>query len=58
MFGFPAQDRFIKRCKAIAQRVEEEVLEVEGEFMTKKDMADAKYPECPDSLVLQGLSPT
>lgn len=41
----PLEDRFIKRCKAITERVAEEVQEVEGEWLSLSDMENLNFSE-------------
>eukprot|EP00435_Cladocopium_sp_Y103_P067093 s16_g29.t1 len=38
-------DRFIKRCKAISERINEEVTEIEGEWLTVADMQRLQFTE-------------
>ena len=39
------KDRFIKRCRSIAERVSEEISEVEGEWLSIADMEKLGFSE-------------
>ena len=39
------EDRFIKRCKAITERISEEASEIEGEWLTVADMQKMEFSE-------------
>ena len=39
------EERFIKRCKAITERINEEVTEIEGEWLTVADMQRLEFTE-------------
>ncbi|CAE7650468.1 unnamed protein product [Symbiodinium sp. CCMP2592] len=39
------REQFLKRCKAIAEEVEEESFEIEGEFLTLEDMDNLNFSE-------------
>ena len=41
----PLQDKFIKRCKAISEKVQEEISEVEAEWLTVSDMEKLQFSE-------------
>ena len=41
----PAQEHFVKRCKYLSERVNEESLEVYGEFLTEVEMRERKFSE-------------
>ena len=41
----PLKDRFIKRCRAITEKIQEEISEVEGEWLTVADMEKANFSE-------------
>ena len=45
MFSCALQLRFVKRCRAITEEIEEETLSVEGEFMTEADMNAESFSE-------------
>ena len=40
------KDKFVKRCRAISQKIVEESTEIEGEWLTREDMELLKYSEC------------
>ena len=35
----------MKKCKAITERVSQEITEIEGEWLTKADMEELKFSE-------------
>ena len=39
------QDTFVKRCKAISEKVQEEISEVEAEWLTVSDMEKLEFSE-------------
>ena len=43
----PSQVKFVKRCKVISERIAEEALTIEGEFLTISDMQERKFSKCP-----------
>ena len=47
----PLEDRFVKRCRAITERIQEEVSEIEGEWLTVADMEKAQFSEPLGSIV-------
>ena len=38
------KELFVKRCRYISESIQEESLEIEGEFLTVQDMIDLKFP--------------
>ena len=44
-FCFPAEDQFIKKCRCIMEKIQEETLEIQGEFLTEADMKEKGFPE-------------
>ena len=42
------EERFVKRCKAITERVSEETNEIEGEWLTLGDMQKMEFSELLD----------
>ncbi len=44
--SLPLQDKFVKRCKCITEKISEEMTEVEGERLTIPDMEQLKFTEC------------
>jgi hypothetical protein len=48
----PFQDKFVKRCRSITEKITEETAEIEGEWLTEEDMGLLKYSE-----LLCGIKP-
>ena len=40
------QEKFVKRCKAITEKISEETSEVEGEWLTVADMEKLEFTPC------------
>ena len=45
-YNVTAQERFVKRCRHLTSTINEEVMEIEGEFMTIEDMQARKFSPC------------
>ena len=41
----PFQDKFVKRCRSITEKITEETTEIEGEWLTEEDMGLLKFSE-------------
>ena len=39
------KDKFVKRCRAITERISEETSEIEGEWLTVADMKNLNFSE-------------
>ena len=50
------QDRLIKRCQAITEKISEEVSEVEGEWLTVGDMEKLQFSELLSGKYSDGLT--
>ena len=40
-----AQDKFVRRCKLVSQTVAEELMEIEGEFLSEDDFETRNFSE-------------
>ena len=41
----PSKDKFVRRCRAITERITEETSEIEGEWLTESDMYKMNFSE-------------
>ena len=41
----PSGDKFVRRCRAITERITEEISSIEGEWLTESDMKNLNYSE-------------